>query len=67
MEKPDKYVVNINFDEASFAWRKNKNILKNGMYSQKKEKKVCCHINENGKKCRKKKLLNDEYCENHFY
>mgnify|MGYP003676054977 FL=1 len=67
MEKPDKYVVNINFDEASSAWRKNKNILKNGMYSYKKGKKVCSHINENGKKCRKRKLLNDEYCENHFY
>ena len=69
MEKSDKYIININFDfdEASIAWRKNKNILKNGMYSYKKGKKVCSHINENGKKCRKRKLLNDEYCENHFY
>ena len=66
MEKSDKYVVNINFDEASMAWRKNKNILKNGMYSYKKGKKVCDDIDENGKRCRKKKLLNGEYCENHF-
>ena len=34
-------IVNIDFDEASREWRKNKNILKNGMYSYKKGKHNC--------------------------
>lgn len=66
MENNDKYLVNINFDESSKAWRQNKNILKNGAYSYKKGKQNCGHIDENKKKCRKKKLLNDGYCEKHF-
>lgn len=58
-------IVNIDFDEASREWRKNKNILKNGMYSYKKGKHNCCHI-ENDKKCRKKQLIDSPYCQNHF-
>lgn len=57
--------VNIDFDEASREWRKNKNILKNGMYSYKKNKNNCCHI-ENDKKCRKKQIVDSLYCQNHF-
>jgi hypothetical protein len=57
--------VNIDFDEASREWRKNKNILKNGMYSYKKGKQNCCHI-EKDKKCRKKQIINSLYCQNHF-
>ena len=30
--------VTIDFEECSKAWRENKNILKNGMFSYKKEK-----------------------------
>ena len=41
--------VNIDFDEASREWRKNKNILKNGMYSYKKNKNNCCHIEKDKK------------------
>ena len=58
--------MEINFDEASEAWRKNKNILKNGMFSYKKEKRNCiCVINN--KKCRKKRIIDSDYCEIHFY
>ena len=28
--------VNIDFDEASIAWRKNKRVLRDGMFSYKK-------------------------------
>ncbi len=56
----------IDFDECSRAWRENKNVLKNGMFSYKKDKKNCCHYDDDGKKCRKKRLINDDYCEKHF-
>ena len=59
--------VTIDFDECSKAWRKNKNILKNGMFSYKKEKRNCCHIDDdNGKKCKKKRIINTDYCEKHY-
>lgn len=58
--------VNINFDEASSSWRQNKNILKNGMFSYKKSKKVCVHSEENGKRCRKRCVNGDTFCEFHF-
>jgi len=61
-----EYRVEINFDEASKEWRKNKNILKNGMYSYKKSKKICQHTNEENKRCRKKCICGDNYCEMHF-
>ena len=58
--------ITIDFDECSRAWRENKNVLKNGMFSYKKDKKNCCHYDDDGKRCRKKKLINDDYCEKHF-
>jgi len=58
--------ITIDFDEAAKAWRENKNILKNGMFSYKKEKKNCCHHDCDGKRCKKKKIINSEYCEKHF-
>ena len=59
--------VTIDFDECSKAWRENKNILKNGMFSYKKEKRNCCHIDDdNGKKCKKKRIINTDYCEKHY-
>jgi len=39
--------VNIDFDEASIAWRANKKSSGNGCY-----KYVCEHRNKNNKKCR---------------
>jgi hypothetical protein len=58
--------VQINFDESSMEWRKNKNILKNGMFSYKKSQKVCLHIEKNGKRCRKRCVKGDNLCELHF-
>ncbi len=58
--------VNIDFDEAIIEWRKNKNVLKNGMFSYKKNKKNCCHKDEYGIKCRKKQIIDSSYCEIHF-
>jgi len=59
--------VNIDFDEAIIEWRKNKNVLKNGMFSYKKNKQNCCHIYNNPKeKCRKKQIINSLYCEYHY-
>lgn len=36
---PDKYEVNIDFDAASIAWRKNKISIGDGSFKYKKEKK----------------------------
>jgi hypothetical protein len=66
MNEIEKYHVNIDFDESSRVWRENKRVLKNGMFSYKKDKKNCCHYDDDGKRCRKKKLINDDYCEKHF-
>ena len=40
MNEIEKYPVNIDFDESSRAWRENKRVLKNGMFSYKKDKKI---------------------------
>ena len=66
MNKGNRYVVDIDFDEASSAWRENKKELQSGMFSYKKSKQNCTHIYENGKKCRKKCTINNEHCECHF-
>ena len=58
--------INIDFDEANREWRKNKNILKNGMFSYKKTKKNCCHKDVYGITCRKKQIIDSSYCETHF-
>jgi hypothetical protein len=56
----------FDFDEASRAWRENKKILKNGMFSYMKTKQNCCHIHDDGKKCRKKRIIDSDYCELHY-
>ena len=66
MNEIEKCPVKIDFDECSKAWRENKNILKNGMFSYKKDKKSCFLLFCVGKRCRKKKLINSDYCEKHF-
>ena len=45
----NEYEVNIDFDEASKEWRKNKLLDKNGNFYY-----VCGTICKNGKKCRNK-------------
>jgi len=58
--------LTIDFDECSKAWRENKNILKNGMFSYKKEKRNCCHSDCDGNKCRKKRKIDSDFCEKHY-
>ena len=54
------YEVNINFDEATEAWRANKKYTGNGMY-----KYICCGITKTGKQCNRKPLFNYDYCKTH--
>ena len=58
--------LTIDFDECSKAWRENKNILKNGMFSYIKEKRNCCHSDCDGNKCRKKRKIDSDFCEKHY-
>jgi len=60
-------VVDIDFDYASKSWRENKRELKNCMYSYIKTNKNCSHLCNNGKKCRKKRVINSNFCESHYY
>jgi len=59
-------VVDIDFDYASKAWRENKREFKNCMYSYIKTNKNCIHSCNNGKKCRKKRVINSNFCESHY-
>lgn len=54
------YTVDINFDEASEAWKTNKQSIGNGMY-----KYICCQKTKNGKNCNCKCLPGSNYCKRH--
>ena len=54
------YEVNIDFDEASSAWRTNKKQMSNGMF-----KYICCGITKTGSKCNRQPLQNSEFCKIH--
>ena len=54
------YEVDIDFDEASAAWRANKKLVANGTF-----KYICCGITKTGNKCNRQPLLNSEYCKTH--
>ena len=58
--------MEFNFDESIIEWNKNKNKQKNGLYTYKKQK-TCCIFKEENKRCRKKKILDSDYCELHYY
>lgn len=55
------YDVNINFDEASDAWRENKKSIGNGSY-----KYICCCLTKSGKKCGIISIQNQMYCKLHY-
>jgi hypothetical protein len=55
------YEVNIDFDEASKAWKANKKYIGNGSY-----KYVCCGITKTGNKCNKQSLEFVDYCKMHM-
>lgn len=56
-----KYEVNIDFDEASKAWKENKKSIGNGSY-----KYVCSKIGKNNNQCIAKCLPGEEYCRTHL-
>ena len=59
-EKHALYEVDIDFDEASAAWRANKKQTSNGMF-----KYICCGITKTGNKCARQPLQKSEYCKTH--
>jgi hypothetical protein len=54
------YDIDIDFDEASKAWKANKKSVGNGCY-----KYVCCHVSKTGRKCNKVPLEYLDFCETH--
>ena len=54
------YTVDIDFDEASKAWRENKKSIGNGSY-----KYICDSITKNGNKCGRKPLFGSHKCSMH--
>jgi hypothetical protein len=54
------YEVNIDFDEASKAWKANKKSIGNGSY-----KYMCCGITKTGNKCNRQSLDFVHYCKIH--
>jgi hypothetical protein len=55
------FEVNIDFDEASTAWKANKQSTGNGCY-----KYVCSKKNKNNKCCSSKCLPGENYCKTHL-
>jgi hypothetical protein len=55
------YEVNIDFDEASEAWRANKKSIGNGSY-----KYLCARISKNNNCCSNKCLHGEDYCKTHL-
>jgi hypothetical protein len=52
--------VDIDFDEASKAWKSNKKSTGNGCY-----KYICTKITKTGKQCKNDSIRNCEYCRFH--
>jgi hypothetical protein len=52
--------LDINFDEASAAWKRNKKTLQNATYTY-----VCMQITKTGNHCSRKPLPNYDYCKTH--
>jgi hypothetical protein len=55
-----EYEVNIDFDEASAAWKTNKKSTGGGCYRY-----ICKHRNKNNKKCRRNPIPGCEFCSKH--
>lgn len=54
------YKVDINFDESSLEWRKNKKYKGNGCFEYK-----CYHLNKKGEYC-KNKIYSNHLCKYHI-
>jgi hypothetical protein len=57
-----KYNVEINFDEASEAWKTNKKYIGNGSYEY-----ICLQKTKAGNPCKKKALPTCDFCKLHHY
>jgi hypothetical protein len=60
-EKSAIYEVNIDFDDASKAWRYNKKSIGNGTY-----KYICTVKDKNDKKCGIKCVFSGVFCKKHY-
>ena len=58
--KPALYEVNIDFDEASEAWRANKKPMLNGMF-----KYICGCPTKSGAKCMRPWKTGHQFCATH--
>ena len=58
--KTDLYKVEINFDEASEAWRANKKSIGNGHY-----KYICTQKTKTGNQCKRESLKFCDHCKMH--
>lgn len=54
------YEVNIDFDEASEAWKANKKSIGNGSY-----KYICLQKTKQGKSCKREACPQCDYCKIH--
>ena len=59
--KTPLYEVNIDFDEASRAWKANKKSIGNSSY-----KYVCCGVTKTGNKCNRQSLDFVDFCKIHM-
>ena len=57
----EKYAVDIDFDEASAAWRENKKSMPNGMF-----KYICGCSTKSGSKCMRPPKTGHKFCATHF-
>jgi hypothetical protein len=55
-----EYEVNIDFDEASAAWKANKKSKRNGTYRY-----VCQGLTKTGKKCSREPFPGCDFCSWH--
>ena len=60
-KQPPLYSVEIDFDEASAAWKSNKISQGNGTYTY-----CCIAISKTGKKCCQKIYKTTDYCARHY-
>jgi hypothetical protein len=56
-----RFEVNIDFDEASSAWRENKRSIGKGCYEY-----ICEAKTTKGKKCKRKSNPGCNFCSHHF-
>jgi hypothetical protein len=59
--RSDLYTVDIDFDEASEAWRANKKSMPNGMF-----KYICGCKTKSGSKCMRLPKTDHKYCATHI-